>query len=265
MKSKFINSLLVASALLFGCEGPEGPQGLAGTTGKDGIAGKDGAAGQPGAAGQQGADGQDGKNAESNIKSTAWFKPNFTDTDVNTNQYKTAAGEIYQSYVYMTLKDKTQPLITQEVIDKGVVLIYIKSKSLLYNESEGEYGFEERVWGGISGTSSSSYFKIPERVLNKWEDFAYINYGATVVNVNNWSIYATMNTPQSQVYQNGSYVNVSTSPELLNKTNAFYRELFTINAPEMRLVTMTASAAGRLRNLDFSDYGAVKKALDLKD
>lgn len=260
MKTNFIYSLLIGSTLLFSCEGPEGPQGPAGTPGKDGIAGKDGATG---AQGQQGAAGQ---NATNNVKSTGWFKPDFTDADVtNNNTSKDAAGNIYQSYVYMNAKNKTQPLITQDVIDNGVVLVYFKSKTLVYNQSESGYELEERIWGGVTGSSASNYFKITGRELSKWEDFAYINYGVTNLNVNQWNIYASLSTPNTQVWQNGAYVYTSNSPELLNKSNAFYRELFAANVPEIRLVTMTASAAGRLKSLNYSNYEEVKKALELQD
>ncbi len=121
------------------------------------------------------------------------------------------------------------------------------------------------IYGGVTGYSANNYFKIDGRELNKWEDFASIVYGVSNMNINQWELYASLNTNYTQNYVNNNYVYVSTSPELLNKSNVFYRELFTKNTPEIRLVTMTASAAGRLKNLDFSNYEAVKQALALTD
>ncbi|MBX2950902.1 MAG: collagen-like protein [Leadbetterella sp.] len=255
-----LSAVLSAALFMFSCEGPEGPQGPAGTAGKDGVAGTKGDKGDKGEAGLN------GKDASSSVNSTPWIKLDFKSEGATTiyTQNNTSFGAIYQTYVNLSLKDKSQPLLTKEIMEQGMYLVYIKYKVTMYDSGESSYYLEDRIIGGV-GTGATSSFKIPGRETSKASDFANLVFGVVDLGEKTWSPYLYFNSPSQQVYENNQYVNKSTAPELLNKSNAFYRELLSANVPEVRLVTVKGALAGRLKNIDFSDYEAVKKAFDLED
>jgi hypothetical protein len=98
MKKQFTLAILMIG-LVFAqaCKGPEGPQGPAGVS----TPGKDGAAGPAGPAGS------------ANVFYSSWAKAGTWS--------KTNFNSIVRSYI-----DVTAPRITQDILDKGVVLVYAK-------------------------------------------------------------------------------------------------------------------------------------------
>lgn len=258
-----LSAVLSATMFMFSCEGPDGPQGPAGTAGKDGAAGSKGDKGDKGDKGEAG---QDGKDGSSSVQSTPWIKLDFKTEGATTisNQNYTSNGAIYATYVYLSLKDKSQPLLTKEIIEQGMSLVYIKYKAMIYDQEESSYYLEDRIAGGFN-TGVTNYFKIPGRENNKAADYASFSFGITEMRENAWSPYINFTSPNQQMYENNQYVYKSTAPELMNKSNTFYRELLSSNIPEVRLVTVKGSLSGRLKNIDFSDYQAVKEAFNLED
>lgn len=90
-----------------GATGATGPQGNKGDTGATGIAGATGATGPQGPAGLAGGS---GTGTAINVIYSDWFTPAFVDWQKVTEK----------SYLYSIIETK----ITQDIIDKGVVLAY---------------------------------------------------------------------------------------------------------------------------------------------
>lgn len=91
-----------------GSIGATGPQGAQGPTGVAGATGATGATGPAGTAGTAGTSGTSG--TATNVIYSDWFTPAFVDWQKNTEK----------SYLYSIIEAK----VTQDIIDKGVVLAY---------------------------------------------------------------------------------------------------------------------------------------------
>jgi|GEM_PF-1936844 len=258
-----LSAVLSATMFMFSCEGPEGPQGPVGTAGKDGAAGSKGDKGDKGDKGEAGQDGKDGSSA---VNSSPWIRLDYKTDGATTitNQNYTSNGAIYQTYVNLSLKDKTQPLLTKEIVEQGMYLVYIRYKVMMYDQEESSYYLDNRITGGVN-IGVTSYFKIPGRENSRAGDYAYLTFGISELGENTWNPYLYFSSPSQQVYENNQYVYKSTATDLVDKSNAFYRELLSSNVPEVRLVTVKGSLSGRLKNIDFSDYEAVKEAFNLED
>lgn len=109
--SKSVFSLLCIACLLMACskdgnDGPIGPQGAQGQQGEPGPSGADGIDGQ---------DGQDGATGTANVIFSGWITSTF-----DNNIVSTAAGI-----------DIEAELLTQEIIDDGVVMVYGRNEGLI--------------------------------------------------------------------------------------------------------------------------------------
>lgn len=93
-------------SLLISCAGPEGPRGATGPAGPQGTAGVQGPAGNKGADGQQGLTGTD------NVYFSNWI----------TNTW----SRLPENYVGDTI---AAPQITEDILDKGVVVAYYRDNS----------------------------------------------------------------------------------------------------------------------------------------
>lgn len=96
----------VLTILLFGCEGPEGPAGPAGSQGIQGL---------PGQQGPSGAQGEPGAPGTANVIYSEWVPFNITNWSAVTE-----FGRATQLY------EVPETLITQEIIDHGFVIIYVR-------------------------------------------------------------------------------------------------------------------------------------------
>lgn len=114
---KRITSILKLTIVLavFGmaCKGPAGDTGPAGAAGAQGAQGAAGAAGAAGPAGPAGPAGKDGASASSNIATSAWLAVKKTDWKVTED-----------STLYFNIF--AEKSITQNVLDKGAVMVYFK-------------------------------------------------------------------------------------------------------------------------------------------
>jgi hypothetical protein len=98
MKRQFTIAILLLSLVFVqACKGPEGPQGPAGTS----TPGADGAPGAPGPAGS------------ANVFHSSWTKAG-------------SWGKILYNSIDRFYIDVPAPRITQDILDKGVVLVYAK-------------------------------------------------------------------------------------------------------------------------------------------
>ncbi len=104
---------VVLSIFIMACKGPAGDTGPAGPAGPAGPQGAAGAAGANGAAGATGPAGKDGASAASNITTSAWQ-----------NVPKASWLLFPDSSAYYKIFKETA--ITQNVLDKGAVMVYFK-------------------------------------------------------------------------------------------------------------------------------------------
>lgn len=118
MKTKFKfyavkTALLLAVLSISSCgklfEGPAGPKGDTGAAGMDGIDGTNGTNGTNGTDGTNGTNGTNGKDGNANVIGSS----NFTPTWSNAGGYWVA--------------NLTSSSITQSIVDKGVVIVYMQS------------------------------------------------------------------------------------------------------------------------------------------
>ncbi len=96
-----------------GATGTQGPAGTPGATGPQGTAGTPGATGATGPAGATGAQGPAGPAGTANVQYSDWFTPAALTVS-------TKFGVINFDY------NKAASAITQEILDKGTVLVYGK-------------------------------------------------------------------------------------------------------------------------------------------
>ena len=111
-------ALLLAVVSISSCgklfEGPAGPKGDTGAAGRDGINGTngfDGRNGLDGVDGKDGVNGIDGKDGNANVIGSSSFTPTWTNGG---------------TYWYTSL---TATGITQSIVDRGVVMVYMKDGS----------------------------------------------------------------------------------------------------------------------------------------
>lgn len=163
-KKNALKIMLIGCVALFSCEGPEGPQGLKGDQGPQGIKGETGAVGATGPAGQQGQTGATGATGSTGVAGATGPKgdtgagvagpqglPGATGATGATGPAGAAGGSgtgtvtainvIYSDWLSPSLVDWqkiteksylyriNEVKITQDIIDKGVVLAYSRQFS----------------------------------------------------------------------------------------------------------------------------------------
>ncbi len=114
----------LASCSKDGAVGPAGPAGVAGPAGQQGIPGVDGEAqGVPGPAGPAGADGADGANGTNGADGTAnvIYSPMIT---IKKNDWNVT---VISGQTQFQTAQIDVPELTQDIFEKGVVLVYTYS------------------------------------------------------------------------------------------------------------------------------------------
>jgi hypothetical protein len=111
--SFFIISLIFSSCgkIFEGPAGDKGDTGAAGRDGTNGIDGTDGRNGIDGTDGRNGTDGRDGKDGNANVIASSNYTPTWS-----------ISGKEY-------INSSSAPFITQSIVDKGAVMVYMKSGS----------------------------------------------------------------------------------------------------------------------------------------
>lgn len=107
--------LAISTALMIasGCEGPEGP------TGPQGEPGPQGTAGSQGPQGEQGPPGEDGN---ANVIYSEWVALSELEAASDT----TVLGRTYRKF------DIPAPELTQDIIDRGTILVYFKLSDAVF-------------------------------------------------------------------------------------------------------------------------------------
>lgn len=231
-----------------GASGPQGVSGTVGTTGPQGATGATGATGPQGASGVAGATGPQGPTGNANVVYTAW-KP----VDVSTGYGR--APDNFFAYLDNNAK-ATNPLITQDVVDKAIVYTYYKTGQLDYDAANAGYKLVERIQAGNTG----GYTKIPGRTTSDFSDYIYYYISQNNFGVNyfpfNIALYTNQYNAQSQ------QVAVA---DLVGKNAQFFRDMIK-ELPQYRIVIVNGSTpGGRTGSVDFKDYAAVKRAYNLPD
>lgn len=172
-KLRFLSLALMSASMVFlltSCPGPMGPEG---EKGNPGIQGPQGVAGQTGAQGPAGT---------ANVIYSSWI----TATSIVSGSYFSRAGSYF---------DLTVPKLTQEILDKGMVLTYWKpagnnqaiiplpasTGDVTGSELYPEYKVSRiRIWLFNTGTFSTSnqfrYVIIPGSVNARKANIDYSNY-----------------------------------------------------------------------------------------
>ena len=236
--------------------GPIGPVGSTGTAGTNGTNGTNGAiggtgtTGATGTTGTTGTTGANGKDGNANVVYSEWLTPTWA-----------ADFEATQAY-YLYQKSTANALITQEAIDKAVIFTYWKGKIPSYNSDRAEYELVER----ISPTNGQSFFKIPGRVSNTYQDFQpMFNYISTQLGVNYLSVSSSVNRFGNPILANGVLGPYALLPEFAaGKGFTYYNDLVK-DVSKYRVIVVYGSTKGRLASVDMKDYAAVKQALNLRD
>ena len=236
---------LVVGIVFYSCKGPQGeigPTGITGSIGSTGTAGPAGTAGTPGTAGATGAQGPTGN---ANVVYSDWITPTWIANGDNT------------TFTYFKQKSDANALLTQDVIDKGIVYAYVKIKTLDYDQDTREFKVVER----IIPNSGTARFKIPGKLTNNDQDYGFSNIQVnSQIGVNYLQV-----TGQffKQGYKDANYT-YGILPELAGKSFTFYNDL-TKDLYQYRIVIVNGSTKGRQAGVDMNDYAAVKKAYNLKD
>lgn len=244
--------------ILIACEGPAGPSGSIGPAGP---------AGPSGSNGTQGPAGSNGVDGKIEAKSTGWLTLDFEGGKAIISSY-TQNGQgtdFIGTNLNLQLKDKKQALFTKEVLNKGLVLTYFKVNNIVFDETESAYSLAERIIGGTATASGFSYFKIPGRASNTFNDFVSCTLSNSEIGEDYWNPTFFLSTPIVQSFINNQTVSTSRAPELVNKSASFYRDLSLQNAPKIRIVVIPLSVSGRFKALDFSNYELVKKTFNIPD
>lgn len=137
MKTKSIFCALAASMLAFSiysCTGPEGEEGPIGPAGPQGVAGVNGAPGQNGSQGPQGPQGQQGQQGPqgqpgtANVIFSAWTDVVYS---LNWITPQVSAGWDREFSIQA-------PKLTQEILDRGDIVVYMKIEDPVANFLNGD-------------------------------------------------------------------------------------------------------------------------------
>lgn len=255
MKTRFASFVQISTGLVgllfmvvVSCKGPEGPIGPAGTTGTTGTAGATGPQGVSGVAGATGPQGVSGVTGNANVVYTAW-KP----VDVSSGFAQTT--DMFYTFLD-NIRTATNPLITQDVIDKSIVYTYFKTGALQYDPANAAFGLVERVQAG----SANGYAKIPGRTKNDFADYLYYTANQSEMRVNYFPFSITLYTNYYDAKGTQTVL-----PETVGKTAQFFRDIVK-DLPQYRMIIVKGSTpGGRAATVDFKDYAAVKRAYNLPD
>ena len=125
---KILNYLVFVLVLSFGIsscegeEGPPGPAGINGTNGTNGVDGSDGSDGSDGTNGTNGSDGTDGTNGTNGVDGTDGAKTYYSNWLTPTWIAQTNSDNTkYRLALFNTNS------LSQSIIDRGIVLVYLKA------------------------------------------------------------------------------------------------------------------------------------------
>jgi hypothetical protein len=154
MKTKLSLIAMIAVAVIFtSCEGPEGPQGPAGAKGDTGA---QGTAGQTGAAGATGT---------ANVIYSAWADiPKPTTVGITPTGGEGPGTYRKQSFI-------PAPKVTKDVLDNGLILVYVRSSSSSTNIGQLPFSTPFSVNGAFVGTVTiRSPFLVGQiSILEHWQ------------------------------------------------------------------------------------------------
>lgn len=137
MKNTFkkISIAVLMATALYACKGPQGEIGPQGAKGDTGTAGTIGPRGETGATGATGANGANGQNG------TTGPKGDRGDTGLQGPKGDPGTANVYYSdWITLNVTGSSgnyeatviTPKITQEILDKGVILMFIKNNGNIY-------------------------------------------------------------------------------------------------------------------------------------
>lgn len=235
--SSFLFILTVCiSTFITSCKGPEGPVGATG------------AKGDAGTSGPTGAKGDKGDTGSANVKYTEWFAPEWDDFFRSEDNL----------YMLLNTTKTSQAILTEEVIDKSAIHIYIRYNERIYNNANGGFELIQRVTGN---SSIWGYTKVPDRITNTQNDFNQILAAYDNVGKNYFKPRIQINT---NFYDLGIQREIAIE-EYKTKTAIQIRELSKDIAQFRIVVIPGAVLSGRQKAVNFDNYEEVKNVFGLTD
>jgi|GEM_PF-2092860 len=236
---------LVCAALM-ACEGPEGPVGIKGEQGERGPEGERGQQGEPGKDGVNGTNGTDG----APVIYTRWESIPWSATE---------SGVSGDSVVHLRTAPMNNswveiPEITQGVLDSGMIFVYKRFYIGGYTPKAAEV-FTQVV---TNDTKVTGYFFKPGKAGSAYESLGQCSLThSTHFTPGKLTFLANMNLKQNFARPG--------DPENAKIPVADLIQLYN-EAIQYRVVIVKGNQlAGRMKNINWDNYGEVKKVLDLED
>lgn len=222
------------SFFLWSCEGPEG------------IEGKQGQQGEKGEKGEKGENGQQGETGSANVLYTDWKTIPWSSQYSFLNKDSTLTLNI-QNYGYSWI---SVPELTEEVLSNSAVFVYKRFYRFGYTPKAAEVytqvvSTERNIQGELFKEGKTG---IPYQGAGKGK-LAH----STEFTPGSITLYGSMTYSLPE--------GLPTNKEGIEKLIKSYNDAIQYRI----LIIKGGTQFGRLKNIDFNDYEAVKKALDIKD
>lgn len=250
---------LFSTMFMFSCEGPEGPvgpSGPAGAQGTAGVAGNAGTAGKDGTVGPAGATGPAGKDGNANVTATTWRKLDIGKTTAN----RVGGSDI--SSLSTEFGNTSEPLFTQEVMDKDLIYTYCRYNEVEYG-ADGAVTLVER-YELLNKNSLSSPFLIPGRTNVTENNYRYGILSPPKYGVNYFNIPGLLSLRRQIFNPATNQTEVLVPDELKGKDEAYFKEIMENLFSIRHVIVKSNIAGGRQIAVNMNDYNAVKKAFNLK-
>ena len=129
MKAKIFSAILLAGSLVACKKGDLGPEGPQGPQGQQGQQGPQGPQGTPGSAAVQ-------YSSWIEVKDADWVQTSFEETDGDYWNYGSGGGWLQGTDTTISYRaEVSTPGVTQQVLDSGIVVYYLKDSSDTYKGS----------------------------------------------------------------------------------------------------------------------------------
>lgn len=236
MKNYLSMLLAVITLSIFSCEGPAGDIGPSGAQG---------VAGQAGPAGADGSQGEKGDPGNANVVYSEWVSPAWEADGNNSN------------LTYYSWEKQFANVLTQEILDQGLVYIYFKGHRLNWNSGIQEYEVRDvvsregaSVFKHIAGTARDEYY-------NFVQTYAYASsyLSSEGIDFGGYTYKTAYNYESGQeevrpIFENATYSDVAA---------------YAKDQHQVRVIAIKGSTAARLPAINWDNYEEVITALNIPE
>lgn len=244
MKNRSLSIIAIfASSLIYSCKGPDG------AIGPKGANGTNGATGAIGATGAKGADGN------TNVVYSEWRLSYKSSADYFTNM----TGQRLITAIQLLPITTDEPILSKEAYRTGSVYTYAKFNALVYDSDNKTYKLSERIKLLVDNTTVESYSLIPGRNKDLSTSYTRTSLFNVEIRENYFSFFG-----YNSLRDDGTQAVI---PEFQGKVDlAFFQKPLMLDTIILvRHVIINGTMKGRIASIDMSDYGEVKRALNLRD